>query len=230
MSQALTAALTEWHEYYLVAGSAAAVLLGLVFLGFTIRLESLTKQRQAAWLASVSAVCFIHPLMYSLVMVAPPWWPWFPLVALALLGVFTLALTLDSFVRVRREGAPRRGRLLFSFTLPIVCATLLLIADCLVFLGVTESLYLVAGVTFALIAIGIESAWDFFVQPVDSGSGTGNTVLAKGAVAEAPTAAQNDATTEAGGCRRGAHTPRSRRTERGTPPVVTASIRDHVSS
>jgi hypothetical protein len=66
-------AFREWHEFYLLLGTAAAALIALLFVAVSIRAESATPRREAATRTFMSPVVvhFAAILFISLLMLAP---------------------------------------------------------------------------------------------------------------------------------------------------------------
>lgn len=107
-AQAFTAALLLWHDFYLAVASAAAALLGLLFVGVSIGLTSLGRQARAEvrGRADLAFSNLLYLLGLSLVVLIPAGDPGVVLISFAVIAVLGL-------VRVARRvlGLARRGGL-----------------------------------------------------------------------------------------------------------------------
>ena len=64
-------ALHEWHEFYLLVGTAAATVLALLFVAVSINSDVLAGSRSLASRAAQTLVLFITPAISAVVIVAP---------------------------------------------------------------------------------------------------------------------------------------------------------------
>jgi hypothetical protein len=159
----LASALASWHEFLIVTGGAAAVLLGLVFIGLSIRMEDRDMRNRYFLLAVGSAESFVHPLLASFVLLAPPLWPWIPGVAL-LLQSFLLVGGLGAVVTggvMRAADRPAYRSLVKPYFIPLFGAFAMLVGSVGLLLGWADSLYLIALGIYILIALGVQNAWDY---------------------------------------------------------------------
>src|SRR5215203_1646542 len=119
MPAEVAAALPAWHEFFVVGGHTGAVLLGLVFVGMEIHLDRIHEDRPMYLIAAGSALGFLYVLLFSLVMLAPPLWPWVPGVALLALSVLTFVGTSAPLFAMRRRGDhPSRTGYVIVYLLP----------------------------------------------------------------------------------------------------------------
>jgi hypothetical protein len=165
MPIAIEAALPAWHEFFVVGGHTGAVLLGLVFVGMEIHLDKIHEDRPMYLIAAGSALGFLYVLLFSLVLLAPPLWPWVPGIALVALSLLTFVGTSAPFLAMRRRGdRPSRTGYLVVYLLPYVASFVALGGSILMFLGRAESLYLIALALFIFIATGAVNAWVFLIR------------------------------------------------------------------
>ena len=168
MDPDLTAALATWHEFFVVGGHTGAVLLGLVFVGMEIHVDKIHEDRPMYLIAAGSALGFLYVLLFSLVMLAPPLWPWVPGFALIGLSLLTFVGTSAPLFAMRRHGAkPSRPAYLVVYLLPYVASFVALAGSVGMFFDWPGSLYLIALALFIFIATGAVNAWIFLVRGRD---------------------------------------------------------------
>ena len=87
----------RWHDFYIVAGTAAATLVGLLFVGLSLHLRAVLSRSEVRSLARVTLANFGLILFVSLFMVIPQG---ASAVSPQLLGagVFSLMVTAPSLV------------------------------------------------------------------------------------------------------------------------------------
>ncbi len=165
MSAEMADALASWHDFLVVTGGAAAVLLGLVFIGLSIRLEG-RDMRNSRFLLSVgSAESFVHPLMAAMILLAPPLWPWIPSVALilqSLLLVGGLGAVVTGGV-MRSPDRPPLRQLVKPYLIPLAGALAMFVGSVGLLLDWTGGLYLIGLGMYLLIALGVQNAWDYIL-------------------------------------------------------------------
>src|SRR5437899_11480758 len=61
----------RWHDFYIVAGTAAATLVGLLFVGLSLHLRAVLSRSEVRSLARVTLANFGLVLFVSLFMVIP---------------------------------------------------------------------------------------------------------------------------------------------------------------
>jgi hypothetical protein len=155
----LASALEAWHDFFVASAGAAAVLLGLTFVGLTIHLERRGLDNLRRGLAIGSATNLVYAQFASLLMLTPEGVPYAQavgLVAIGVLGVISAGAALEN----ARRGGLSRARLGFQFGLPGVAIGLLLVAGVALSFGVEQAVWGAAAVVFSLITSGTQSAWD----------------------------------------------------------------------
>ena len=109
MPAEIAAALPAWHEFFVVGGHTGAVLLGLVFVGMEIHLDKIHENQQMYLIAAGSALGFLYVLLFSLVMLTPPLWPWVPGLALLGLSMLTSSVRAPRFWQCAGAVSGRRA-------------------------------------------------------------------------------------------------------------------------
>jgi fatty acid desaturase len=158
-------ALTEWQNFYVIAGSSAGALIGLQFVVMALIVNmprSPDLARAGAAFSTPTIVYFATVLFLAAAIVAP--WHWIVPVAVlcgtaGLAGVFYATIVTQ---RLRRQAAykPEFEDWLFHAVLPIVAYVALIAAAFAAFWQPGASLFGVAAATLLLLMIGIHNAWD----------------------------------------------------------------------
>jgi hypothetical protein len=156
--------LTEWESFYVIVGSSAAALTGLMFVVITLIADLETHQSGGAVSAfgTPTVVHFCAALIVSATLSAP----WHSLTrvaaALAVCGVWGVAYTLIVVRRARRQSTyqPVFEDWLWHTALPLAAYTALLLAAVVLPRAVEPALFVVAAVALSLVLIGIHNAWD----------------------------------------------------------------------
>jgi hypothetical protein len=165
VTEELQLALGTWHEFFVVGGHTGAVLLGLVFVGMEIHLDKIHEGHHLYLVATGSALGFLYVLLFSLVMLAPPLWPWVPAWALIGLSILTFFGSSAPLFALRRSGMrPSRSSWLVVYVLPYAASFVALGGSIGLWFGWAQSLYLIALALFILIATGAANAWVFLIR------------------------------------------------------------------
>jgi hypothetical protein len=164
----LTDALTPWHEFYTLLGTASATMVGLLFVAATVGSGVFTGDRRAALrvFLSASVVNFSILLAACLIVLVPTHgWTWFGALILAC-GLAGLAHSCLAWRDSFRDGLIAAIDLedrIWYLILPIVGYL------CIAASGVTLLLQLDQGCTALalsmglVLAVGIHNAWGITV-------------------------------------------------------------------
>ena len=161
------ATIEVWTGYFAALGGAAAVLLGLTFIGASIHLE---RRAGALWyrdLAISSGTSLFYALLISLVMLIPEGRPIAQTMLLLAIAVFGFQSSRTAFL-AGRERHPTRHALFFRFGLPLASMVVLAAASAGLALGWPPSVWLAAGVAFVNILLGTQNAWDLLLRAAAS--------------------------------------------------------------
>jgi len=156
--------LTEWESFYVIVGSSAAALTGLMFVVITLIADLETHESGGAVAAfgTPTVVHFCAALIVSATLSAP----WHSLTtvaaALAVCGVWGVAYTFIVARRARRQSTytPVFEDWLWHTALPLAAYAALLLAAIVLPQKAESSLFVVAAVALSLVLIGIHNAWD----------------------------------------------------------------------
>jgi hypothetical protein len=167
MLEGPSSALSAWSNFYVIAGSSAGALTGLMFVVMTLVAGVWARRSQAisegiATFNTPSVVHFCAALLVSMVLSAP-WHSLIPVsIMLGLTGLYGVVSTLLVMRRVRglSEYRPGFDDWLWHAILPF-CVYVAIVAAAIRLPAVpTEPLFAIAAGTVLLIFIGIHNAWD----------------------------------------------------------------------
>lgn len=162
--------LTNWENFYVIVGSSAGALTGLMFVVITlIADESRRRQRTAGDLAAYGTPNVVHfcaVLLLSALLSAP--WESLALVGV-LLGLSGLGGVVYAAIILRRMI--QRSRLQGSYTpvledwlwfggFPLTAYIALAVAAVLFATDPTPAMFVIGGAMVLLLLIGIHNAWD----------------------------------------------------------------------
>jgi len=155
-----------WHEFYLLVGTSAAALTGLMFVVISISPETIAERPKAGVRAFVTPtmVFFATALAISAFMLVPHIAPAALALLLALTGVGGLAY----LVWVRGHHFWREGKLdaedwVFYIGLPFLGYALLVAAAIAIWRGGALGTPMLAFVTLLLLVVAIHNAWDLVI-------------------------------------------------------------------
>ena len=159
--------LTAWSNFYVITGSSAAALTGLMFVVITLvaGVERLRKQGDdgVSTFSTPTVVHFCAALLVSVILTAP----WrsinHPATIIALTGLFGIVYVIRVVVRMKRrtgDFAPLLEDWIWYGILPFAPYIAIVAAAALLASMPTNALFALAGATIVLIFIGIRNAWD----------------------------------------------------------------------
>ena len=160
--------LPEWESFYVILGSSAAVLTGLVFVAITLAPEIRRRRSDEAIWAGVGAFhtpTVVH-LGAVLIIAALLTAPWHELsnagATVAIVGLAGILYALLTLRRLRRLGnyQPEIEDWLWYTLVPLVAYTILTIAALLLPRNPTRALFGLGAVALLLLLLGLRNAWD----------------------------------------------------------------------
>ncbi len=167
MAETASSVLSAWSSFYVMTGSSAAALTGLMFVVITLvtRTERAEGEDTHAGISTFSTPTVMHfaaALLVSAVLIAP--WPSLihAGVVVALIGLYSVAYTLRVMHRTRRLTFYRAD--LEDWTwytiLPFVAHGAISGGAIALAAGPVQALFIIAGGVVLLIFVGIRNAWD----------------------------------------------------------------------
>ena len=156
--------LTEWESFYVIVGSSAAALTGLMFVVITL-IADLDTERTVGGVAAFATPTVVHFCSALIVsaMLSAPWHAITPLAAaLAACGLWGVAYTLIVARRAQRQTTykPVVEDWLWHTVLPLAAYIALFIAAIVLHGDAEPSLFVVAAAVLSLVLIGIHNSWD----------------------------------------------------------------------
>jgi hypothetical protein len=162
-------ALKEWHDFYVLVGTAGATLLALLFVALSLGAGFLTEERQSATHMFMSPVVVHFTSVFFLSAVAL--FPWHQArVFAALIGVTALiGTTLSTYITVRVVRSDLTNYVedyLAYGLLPGLGYLALLAAAVSIYLEKDFGLDALAGALLLLAIVNIRNAWDLTLTMV----------------------------------------------------------------
>ena len=155
-------ALSDWNNFYVIVGSSAAALTGLMFVTMALLAEFRASEPAIHAFSTPTVVHFSAVLLQSAIMAAP--WPSLKgaRIALALDGVAGLAYTFVVFRRARQQTdyKPVFEDWLFHAALPFAGYGILVAAAVELPVHALVLLFTIASASLLLLFVGLHNAWD----------------------------------------------------------------------
>jgi hypothetical protein len=164
MQEATVSPLLAWENFYVIVGSSAAALTGLMFVVITL-IASRQERRPSGSVAAFGTPNVVHfcaALFIAAILSAP--WPelWCVGLVLGLCGLGGVGYVVIVLRRTLRQAEyqPVLEGWLGHIVLPFVCYATLCVAGVLLLSNPVPALFAVGAVTILLLFIGIHNAWD----------------------------------------------------------------------
>jgi hypothetical protein len=179
MHDAVPSVISAWSNFYVITGSSAAALTGLMFIVVTLITDEHRRSTDVG-ISTFSTPVVVHfgvALLVSAVLSAP--WPWLAYAAtlLGLTGLYGIAYVSRVMAGMRdltkrtATYTPERDDWVWYVALPMV-AYVVILAGALLLPSVSSgALYALAAATILLLFIGIRNAWDIVTFLAVEGAG-----------------------------------------------------------
>lgn len=161
----------SWHEYYILSGTAAATLMGLLFVSLSLHVETLreSSRNHASVMARSAFVSFLMVMFISLLMLSPALQRRALALSLILIAVVRIAVSVPAmrrtFITERSGTAYGRAYVIGHTVLPIGAFIALLAAGVLLAgRHVDDGLETLMLACTLLLADAARSAWDLLVK------------------------------------------------------------------
>jgi hypothetical protein len=160
--------LHEWHDFYLLIGTASATLVGLMFVAASIGASYFTAEREAGLRAFITpTVLHFSAVLVACLAVMVPSHDRVSLSALLLLGAgIGVAYSGNVWLQMRRRGLSTTIDLadhVWYVLTPVTSYLLIAAAGVVVLLRPPAALDLLAAALVLLLLLGIRNAWDMTV-------------------------------------------------------------------
>ena len=163
----LSELLHEWHDFYVLLGTASATLVGLMFVAASIGSTVFNEQHGAALQAFITptVVHFAAALFASLVIMIPEH-TWHSLGALlsvgGLAGTIYSGRVLVQLIIRHRFNVDVTDRMFYAL-IPLAGYLLALTAAVLMFLRAPAGAFVMATAMLVLLLAGLRNAWDMMI-------------------------------------------------------------------
>jgi hypothetical protein len=164
MQEHALSALGSWQNFYVIVGSSAGALTGLQFVVITLIAEArvTSSMREVRAFGSPTTVQFCMALLVSAIATCP----WHKLeqaaIALVACGIGGVIYSLLAIRHARKQTGyhPDWGDWMWFGWLPVVVYAALGAVGFVLYTLAAADLFLLAGVTLALLFLGIHNSWD----------------------------------------------------------------------
>jgi hypothetical protein len=167
MSSSLTELLHDWHDFYGLAGTASATLLGLMFVAASIGASIFNEEQRAPAGAFLTpTVVHFAAVLFACLLMTIPTQSWHTLAALLGAGGLAGAIYCGRIVVqiiIRHRFEVDLSDRLFYAVIPFLGYLLVLISAVLFFMKIMASASLIAASLFRLLVAAIRNAWDMTV-------------------------------------------------------------------
>jgi hypothetical protein len=162
--EAKMALLTSWENFYVIIGTAAATLIGLMFVAITININ-LRRQGSSEAQGAFSTPTVIHFCIALLIAVlfSAPWSglqiPSLLLGLIGLGGTLYIVLILRRFTRLNGYK-PVLEDWAWHVIIPFVCYIMLFVVAFVLLSNPVLAMFFIGAVLVVFLFIGIHNAWD----------------------------------------------------------------------
>lgn len=160
-----TAILATWANFYVIVGSSAGALTGLMFVVITL-VAGIERLRATPDAVNAFSTPTIVHFCVALVVAACVCTPWHRLEhaagALAIIGLYGGVYVARTIIKAARQTAyrPERDDWIWYMILPFLAYVIMLGSACALLWDAGAALFALAGAVVFLVLIGIHNAWD----------------------------------------------------------------------
>ena len=164
--------MSGWHDFFILAGTAAATLVGLLFVGLSLHLRIVVASSEVRSLARVTLANFGAVLFVALLLVIPE----NESAAASQLigaGAVSLIVTVPNLVPGRSTGRTlrlqrsTRLRLLLRFGMSSVSYVGIIVAGILLFSSPNWAFTVLVTAIIVLLVVALRNTWDLLVTVGD---------------------------------------------------------------
>jgi hypothetical protein len=162
-------ALHEWHEFYVLLGTAGATLLALLFVAVSLGTGFLSDKDQRGTRTFMSPVVihFTSVFFLSAVCLVPSHGPVFFAILIGATALIGIAVSIVITVWVVRTELTQYMQDYFAYgLLPASAYFALIAASLMIYLGQAYALEVLAGGLLLLAIVNIRNAWDLTLSMV----------------------------------------------------------------
>ena len=156
--------LTAWQNFYVIIGTAAASLTGLMFVVITLIVGSRLQRGGGAFAAfgTPTVVHFCVALLVAAILSAPWQALWNAVLLLGFAGLGGVAYIVIIMKRMRNQSdyLPVLEDWLWHVIIPLVSYIALVVAALVLLVSPAPALFIIGAVTLLLLFTGIHNSWD----------------------------------------------------------------------
>ena len=159
----------EWETFYLLTGTAAATLIGLLFVAVSLHIDTFQQRTSMEMhhFAALTFNCFFYVLLISILFLVPNLTPLGLGLPLLLLSGLALGNALIQQRRTRKAHTARQEVIAAKFNVPILSLVVMVVASILILLQIPFGLYgLIVVVLLFLISASL-NAWSLLIQAIE---------------------------------------------------------------
>lgn len=160
--------LGHWHEFYLMAGTAAVTLAGLLFVALSLHLDRLVEEshEHLLALARVTLLSYTMVLFASMYMLIPPSSLRQTSILLGVISVMGLVTTfrLTRTARHHDEAGFSRGQVRKRLMFPTIGYVMMLLTAVGIGAGIPDMLYMMVGSMCMILGNAAGTSWELLVQ------------------------------------------------------------------
>jgi hypothetical protein len=158
----------HWQAFYMMAGTAAATLLGLLFVAISINLDLIIRDENVSLgaLASETINNFVYVLFVAITFLIPNQTPLGLGIPLLAIGVFGLLDNGRFLMTALRNRKPQWGLayIFWRFIFPLIALLALVVISVFVLQGNVRVLYGLVFVIIILLAVAILNSWVLLIR------------------------------------------------------------------
>jgi hypothetical protein len=157
--------LKDWHDFYILLGTAAAALVALLFVAASIGASILTPERSRATRTYLSPILFHYAAMLfaSLIALIPTQTPFWLGIGMGSVGLIGLLYSLFVCFQLFRDHVADIADLLGYGGGPAAAYAAVLISAFLFKSESAAAVNVAAGAFMLLLVVNIRNAWDLFI-------------------------------------------------------------------
>jgi hypothetical protein len=168
------AEVSSWHDFYILAGTASATLVGLLFVGLSLHLRIVVTASEVRSLARVTLANFGAVLFVALFMVIPQdaGNAGFQLIGA---GIISLVVASPSLVAAGRSrewsfkmSTMQRVRVILRFGVSAVSYLAIIVAGVLLLSSPSWAFAILVVATVVLLIVSLRNTWDLLVTVADA--------------------------------------------------------------
>jgi hypothetical protein len=164
MAESASPPLMAWSSFYIMTGSAAATLTGLMFVVITLvgRTEAGKNPEGISTFSTPTVMYFATALLVSAILTAPWHHLLYPGLSVAVIGLYGVVYILRIFGRTRRFSAYTADAEDWTWyiILPFIAYGVISAGSIALEFDPLKALFAVGGGIVLLILIGIHNSWD----------------------------------------------------------------------